>query len=110
MAAGVIIETPPGGNRGSTAVLVEFLLLEPPVIELLAVLVPEADPEPEAEADPDPEADPEADALSLLFSSLLPSELCVADADADADISLVCDADADCAIPLVSTPSGRRKP
>ena len=79
VAAGVIIEIPPGGNLGSTAVVVEFFLVEPPVIELLAVLVPEADPEPEAEAEADPEADADADAdadaLSLLFSSLFPSEL-----------------------------------
>ncbi len=109
MAAGVIIETPPGGTRGSIAVFVEFLLLEPPVIELLADLVPEADPEPDAEAEaeaesesepepePDPEADADADALPLLFSSLFSPEVGLADAEAEADASSVGETDADCA-------------
>lgn len=63
------METPPGGNRGSMAVFVEFLLVEPPVIVLLAAFVSEADSEPDADADS------EADALSVLFSSSLSSEL-----------------------------------
>lgn len=88
VAAGVIIETPPGGNRGSTAVLVEFLLLEPPVIEAFGVPVTEPDLEPE----------PEAEALPLLL--LLP-EVCDGDADADPesepDALPLCEADVDCA-------------
>lgn len=68
------MDTPPGGSRGSTAVLVEFLLLEPPVIELLAVLVPDADPDPDADADADADVDSEAGAL-LVLSSSLSSEL-----------------------------------
>lgn len=47
------MDTPPGGRRGSIAVVfVEFLLLDPPVI-VLPFAVDETDPDAETEALPD---------------------------------------------------------
>jgi len=90
VAAGVIMETPPGGRRGSMAVvLVEFLLLELPVMVPPVVL-----------ADPELEPDIETDALPLLLLlsllSLLP-EVWVAAADVDCEADCDWDADVDCA-------------
>ena len=90
VAAGVIIETPPGGRRGSIAfVVVAFLLPEPPVTVALLFTVPVTELDPEAELEPDAVLD------ALSSSSLLLLEL--ADAETDADWEAVCDAEVDCA-------------
>lgn len=93
IAAGVIIETPPGGSRGSIAVLVEFLWTEVIVPE------PEFDAVPEAEPDTDPVivAEPlaEFELLPLALVDAEPDEDAVdegdAELDATANVSLILD-------------------
>lgn len=96
VGAGVIMETPPGGSRGSMATLVVFLMILP-VITLLLTLVDEPE-----RIDPDWETE-------LLWLALLPLLLLLlllvgegAAVEAGDEFCCVCEAEVGCTIHSVS--------
>lgn len=96
MAAGVIIATPPGGSRGSIAVVFVLFELPPPVTlpELVALDPLEPVIEPEFEFDPVCEADAEPE---FVFDCELSDCVLVGDCDdCDCCVEDACCADEPC--------------